>query len=512
MLSAHRKRKDHLLGLVRELRGLPGESEWVEFKSNLADPRRIGEYVSALANGAALVDRAHGYLLWGVENESHAVVGTNFAPQRTKAPQAGSNEPLETWLARLLEPGVHVAFHELESDGKRIVLLEVPRATRRPASFAGVEYVRVGGSTKKLKAFPERERALWRAFDRVRFEEGVAAERIGGEDVLLALNHAAYFDLLNVPPADGRDATLDALRRDGLIAPCDAGGFNVTNLGAILFARDLRDFPPLARKALRIVAYEGADRLQALGEHEETKGYAAAFDGLMDYLSARLPSREVAGRSFQRAAPDYPPVALRELIANALIHQDFSVAGAGPMVELFQGRIEITNPGGPLVDTMRFLDSPPASRNETLASLMRRLDICEERGSGIDKVVAEVEERQLPAPLFETPPGFTRAVLYGRKPLGEMDRAERVRACYQHACLKRITGGFLTNASLRQRFGIKENNRAVISRHIREATSAGLIVPFDANAGRRMMKYLPYWARDGSAASIDSSAVPDPAN
>ena len=91
--------------------------------------------------------------------------------------------------------------------------------------------------------------------------------------------------------------------------------------------------------------------------------------------------------------------AVRELVANALIHQDFSVTGAGPMVEIFDGRIEITNPGEPLVDTRRFLDNPPASRNEALTSLMRRFDICEERGSGIDKVVAEVERHQLPAPL-----------------------------------------------------------------------------------------------------------------
>jgi predicted HTH transcriptional regulator len=96
---------------------------------------------------------------------------------------------------------------------------------------------------------------------------------------------------------------------------------------------------------------------------------------------------------------------VRELVANALIHQDFSLSGAGPMVEIFDGRIEITNPGEPLVDTDRFLDSPPTSRNEGLASLMRRFRICEERGSGIDKVVAQLELYQLPPPVFEVPPG-----------------------------------------------------------------------------------------------------------
>ena len=84
-------------------------------------------------------------------------------------------------------------------------------------------------------------------------------------------------------------------------------------------------------------------------------------------------------------------------MANALIHQDFSLTGTGPTVEIFADRIEVTNPGTPLIDTLRFIDEPPQSRNETLAATMRRLNICEERGSGIDKVISQVELYQLPA-------------------------------------------------------------------------------------------------------------------
>ena len=146
---------------------------------------------------------------------------------------------------------------------------------------------------------------------------------------------------------------------------------------------------------------------------------------------------------------------MRELVANALIHQDFTITGTGPMVEIFEDRIEITNPGAPLVDIQRFVDTPPRSRNESLASFMRRIGICEERGSGIDKVVFEVELYRLPAPLFEAPGGFTRTVLFAHKALADMDTAERVQACYLHACLKHVTRDFLTNASLRERFGIK---------------------------------------------------------
>jgi predicted HTH transcriptional regulator len=190
----------------------------------------------------------------------------------------------------------------------------------------------------------------------------------------------------------------------------------------------------------------------------------------------------------------FPELAVRELVANALIHQDFFVTGTGPMVEIFDDRIEITNPGEPLVDTQRFVDTPPRSRNEALASLMRRFRICEERGSGIDKVVFQVELFQLPAPLFESPEGFTRAVLFAHKPLSAMDKADRVRACYLHACLSYVTRKEMTNTTLRTRFGVEEQNRSTVSRLIREAVEAGAIVPADPDAAPKLMRYLPFWA------------------
>ena len=111
----------------------------------------------------------------------------------------------------------------------------------------------------------------------------------------------------------------------------------------------------------------------------------------------------------------YPEIAVRELVANALIHQDFAISGTGPMVEIFPDRIEITNPGTPLIDTLRFIDEPPRSRNQALASLIRRVNICEERGSGVDKVVFQVELFQLPAPDFQVTATHTKAVLYASR-------------------------------------------------------------------------------------------------
>lgn len=479
-----------LTSLVRELCALPRETEWVEFKENNAEPQAIGEYISALANAAALVGKAFAYVLWGVRDDDHALVGTDFNPRATKV----GNEELENWLLRLLDPKINFRFFEVELEGRRIVLLEVARAARHPVRFSGQGFIRVGTYKKKLKDFAEKERALWRILDQTPFEDGVAAERVTGDVVLRLLDYPAYFDLLERSlPAD-RQHILEALADDRLIRKNDTGGWDVMNLGAILFAKRLDAFHGLRRKAVRVIQYRGNGRTETLKEQEGARGYACGFEGLIGYIHGLLPANEVIEQALRRNVPMFPELAVRELVANALIHQDFFITGTGPMVEIFSDRIEVTNPGQPLVDTQRFVDSPPRSRNEALASLMRRFRICEERGSGIDKVVSQVELFQLPAPLFESPDEFTRAVLFAHKPLSAMAKADRVRACYLHACLCYVTRKEMTNSTLRARFGVEEQNRSTVSRLIREAVDAEAIVPADPDAAPKLMRYLPFWA------------------
>ena len=223
-------------------------------------------------------------------------------------------------------------------------------------------------------------------------------------------------------------------------------------------------------------------------------GYAVGFPRVVEYIMALVPTNEVIERSLRRSVPMFPEIAVRELVANALIHQDFNVSGAGPTVEIFDSRIEITNPGSPLVETDRFVDSPPRSLNETLASMMRRFNFCEERGSGIDKVVELAEVYQLPAPLFEAPNGFTRATLFAQKPLSEMDKTDRVRACYLHACLRYVMKLPMNNASIRERFGVAGKSASQASRLLKESVDAGLVVIRDLEVGAKSRTYLPYWA------------------
>jgi predicted HTH transcriptional regulator len=181
-------------------------------------------------------------------------------------------------------------------------------------------------------------------------------------------------------------------------------------------------------------------------------------------------------------------------VVNALIHQDFNLTGNGPTVEVFDNRIEITNPGTPLIDTLRFIDEPPRSRNEDLASLMRRMNICEERGSGIDKVISQIELYRLPPLDIRVTHGSTVVVLFRSTNLNEMGREERLNACYQHTCLQWVSGTQMTNSSLRKRLGIKETNYPIASRIIKEAMKNNLIKPYGDVNSKKMAKYVPFWA------------------
>ena len=482
---------EYLQQILNELRKLPKETEWVEFKHNNADPDEIGEQISALSNSAALVGKTRAYLVWGIESSTHNILGTNFKPKSKKI----GNEELESWLLRLLTPKINFSFYEINTEQGGVILLEIERAFRHPVQFKGVEYVRIGSYTKPLKAFPEKERQLWRIFDTTPFEDLFAIDNIDADAVLRLLDYPAYFDMLKQPLPDNKQGILNRLIEDNMVRKNDAGLYGITNLGAILIAKKLDDFKDIKRKAVRVIVYENATRIKTIKEQVSIKGYASGFEGLIDFISGLIPRNEVIGKALRKDVPMYPIIAVRELIANALIHQDFFIRGAGPMVEIFLDRIEITNPGVPLVKTERFLDSPPKSRNEALASFMRRVGVCEERGTGIDKAVFETELYQLPAPLFEIVEDNTRATLFAHRPLSKMDRKDRVRATYLHACLKYVQRGYLTNSSLRERFGIQKENSSMVSRIIKEALEDKAIkFPDPESESRKYARYIPFWA------------------
>ncbi|WP_203580778.1 ATP-binding protein [Microbacterium hibisci] len=485
--------REQLLHLVPELATLPAETEWLEFKVDNTDPEMIGKAVSALANSARIAGEDFGFLIWGVQDDTHRIVGTTFSPAKAKK----GNEPLETWLARQIHPQVHLQFEQLTISKTHVVVLTIEPAISEPVKFNGVEYVRVGPSTRELSRNSDRARRLWRSFDQRSWAASAARERLTEEQVLSLLDYPSYFQLLDLPLPENRRGILDALISDDLISH-DLGSWSITNLGGALFARRLSEFPSLSRKAFRVIRYRGSNRLETVKEQIGGRGYASGFEGLIDYVNGLLPTSEEIGAALRTTNAVYPPLVVRELVANALVHQDFGVTGAGPMVEIFDDRVEISNPGQPLIDKERLVDAPPRSRNEALASLLRRMGICEERGSGWDKVASQVEIHHLPAPEVTTTDETMRVTLLAQRSFGEMSIDERAAAVYLHACLNQVSRRVTNNSSIRERFGIEERNKAVASRLLRDTVSRGLIAPYDKSAAPKMMRYVPFWAAPDS--------------
>ncbi len=224
------------------------------------------------------------------------------------------------------------------------------------------------------------------------------------------------------------------------------------------------------------------------------KGYAVGFQGLIRFVMAQLPQNEVIKDAIRAEVKLVPEVAIRELVANALIHQDLNMSGASVMIEIYSNRLEISNPGEPIVPIERFIDGYQ-SRNERLASLMRRMGICEEKSSGIDRVIQTAELFQLPAPDFRISSSRTLVVIYGPRKFEGMDRDDRVRACYQHCALKWVMSERMTNQTLRERFRLAEGKSAIVSQTIAAAIESGLVKADEAVGGsRKYARYLPSWA------------------
>lgn len=481
---------ENLARLVDELRKLPNELQWVEFKHNNYNPKMIGEDISALANSAALYEKNRAYMLWGIDDTTHEVVGTEYDFRRLKK----GNQELENWLRSLLSPNADFEFHSVPVNDKKVGVLIIYKAVNQTVTFEKADYIRVGSYTKKLKEYPALQAQLWDRIRNSRFEERYAKQDLELKDALHLLDYSIYFDIIGIPHPSDMTGVCHYMEEEGIIVKQDNGLYAITNLGAILFARRLSEFSRISRKAVRVVQYSGNNRTDMLKEDEGNKGYVVGFEGLIKYIEALLPSREVINGALRERRSAYPLISVREAVANALIHQDFSITGAGPVVEIFEKRIEITNPGTPLVDVWRIIDNPPKSRNEKLAELMRRLRMCEELGTGWDKIVINAEFYQLPAPRIDLYEDSTRVTLFAEKPFSIISPEEKLWACYLHACIKQVQGEQLTNSSLRNRFGLKDSSAGRISRLIKEAVEKKLIKPLDPETAPRYMKYIPIWA------------------
>lgn len=204
--------------------------------------------------------------------------------------------------------------------------------------------------------------------------------------------------MMHLPLPQEVNGILDRFLSEKLILK-DEIGYSITELGGILFAKRLSDFDGLQRKMARVIVYKGKSKIETIRERTFDRGYAIIFGDMVAWINSQLPANEEIGQALRTEARMYPEIAIRELTANMLIHQDFAEQGF-PMIEIYSDRIEISNPGLPLISVERFIDEYQ-SRNDSLADIMRRMGICEEKGSGMDKTIFSIELYQLPPLRFQ---------------------------------------------------------------------------------------------------------------
>lgn len=473
--------------LKKSLSKIPCELNELDWKSKLTDNTdKFARHLSAFSNC-----NGGGYFVFGIDDDG------KILPEFSKSEIDEILQRIGNIGNNNMNVSLTIDHAIITYEGINLLIVHVPENENKPIHLRGKDimessYKRTSGQTVKMST--AEVKALLAYSLNISFEDQIAHIGLTRENVLNNLNYPDYYRLLSKNQPGSLDQVITDFIEEGFIKKSINESYKITNLGGILFAKRINDLNSIKRKPIRVIIYKGQNKIEALKEMEGKKGYASGFEGLIAYIMDKFSVNEVIVNSLRTEVKMYPEIALREFIANALIHQDFSLTGTGVMVEIFTDRIEITNPGVPLIDTNRFIGANPKSRNETLASMMRRLRICEERGSGVLRAVSAIETYQLPAPKFEKGDDYTKVVIYSHKRWKDMDRDDKIRACYQHTVLEYLTNRKVSNNSIRKRFNIKDEKHTIASRIISDTIEAGLIkLGNPESKSKKHATYIPFW-------------------
>ena len=382
--------------MVDELRLLPHETEWVEFKES--NPQDIGEYLSALSNSACLHDKPKGYLVFGVEDGSHKVVGTAFKPKTFKI----GNEELENWLTHSLEPRIHFRFHECEyAAGKRVVLVEVDATVNTPVQFKGTAFIRIGSYKKRLADHPEHARKIWAKLASADWS-AVICEKATLSDLQPEAIARSRVEFRKKNPKLG--AELDGWDDETFLnkAKVLIGG-KITRAAIVLLGREesVHHIAPAVAQLSWILKDER-------NREKDYQHFGPPFMLNIEALFARIRNLTYRylpdGTLFPEEVTQYDPWVIREALHNCIAHQDYERRGRVVVVEkpdelLFvnEGRFI---PGS--VEAVIRQDAPQrVYRNQFLAQAMVNLNLIDTIGGGIKKMYQTQQSRRFPLPTFD---------------------------------------------------------------------------------------------------------------
>ena len=374
------------------------EQEWLEFKHNFHSPEEIGKRISALANSACLAGKKFGYLVFGVEDGTHNIVGTSFSPKTKKAK---GNEDLEYWLVSRLSPKIHFTIHELQIDGQAVVLFEIPAATNTPISFLHEPYIRIGSVTKLLKHYPDQSRKLWHN------QAGDWSAEICHEAALEDLDPHAIAVARQVFTDKNKRLAEDIQEWDDITflnkAKITIRG-QITNTAIILLGRyEATSFLSPAQAHITWIL-KGVDGIEKDYEHFAPP-FLLALDEVYNKIRNLNYRYMASGSLFPEEVQQYDPYIIREALSNAIGHQDYRLGGRITVVEKEDSTLIFQNSGEFIpktIENVLLQDAPEASyRNPFLVNAMVSLNMMDTIGSGIKKMYQIQYKRFFPLPDYD---------------------------------------------------------------------------------------------------------------
>lgn len=402
-----------LIETLDRLRGSPREGATVEFKGNVQEPSEIGQYLSALANSAALEGHDRGWMVWGVEDGTHTVKGTTFAPFSKKGE---GNQALIMWLQQKTSPKADFAFHECQHPTGKVILLEIHPPRTAPIAFENIRYIRIDSHKTRLSEHPDKEARLWGKLGQMDDWSGevVAGATLADLDAE-AVTHARQRFTEYLIKSESAASRHEELRRN-------AQGWDVAML---LNKARLTKGGRITRSTLLLLGSdESAHRLSPAdakmswilrdieGKTVSSQHFGPPFLLASDRLFARIRNVMIEempdGTLFPTAIQQYDPWVIREALHNAVAHQDYRLGGKINAVE-YPDRLVFSNLGQfipPSVEWMLEHQSPPEHyRNQWLIDGMIRLRMIDQVGSGIRRMFETQRDRFFPLPDYVIDPG-----------------------------------------------------------------------------------------------------------
>ena len=357
---------------IEELCSFANEKEWFEFKENWFEKEELGEYISALSNAAAYYGKKTAYFIWGVNDETHEIVGTDFDFDCSVKIGKNGNEPLKHYLSRLITPNIFFEFEEEYINSKRLVILSIGAAKVVPTEFAGVRFIRIGSSKERLTKYPEKEAMLFKVLTGdISTIENTESEY---QDLTFMKLFGYYGSKGIVLKEETFKKNLGLLTNDGKY-----------NIMAQLLSDD-------SRKPLRVSIFEGVNKASSLFSIREFGNNCLLYslDDLLRFGNLiNVPQVDETNRVVERKETLlFDGNAYREAIVNAILHNKW-IDGNEPMITVYSDRIEILSRGNLALNQTRkgFFAGESIPVNEKLSQIFLQLHISEKSGRGVPKIV-----------------------------------------------------------------------------------------------------------------------------